>query len=60
MGEETSDEEKVVDDDTMSMDSVASFLDPWKPRFEAVLIEPKRRANKPSQDDIVKVINRGK
>ncbi|MFF2592523.1 hypothetical protein ACFVSZ_04090 [Priestia megaterium] len=47
-----------IDDDTMSMDSVASFLDPCKQRFEAVFIDSKRRANKPSQDDIVKWINK--
>ncbi|WP_191559861.1 hypothetical protein [Metabacillus idriensis] len=44
IGEETSDENDVIDDDTMSMDSVASFRDPCKQRFEAVFIESKRRA----------------
>ncbi|MBQ4869417.1 hypothetical protein IHQ11_23390 [Priestia megaterium] len=58
IGEETSDEDDVIDDDTMSMDSVASFWDPCKQRFEAVFIDSKRRANKPSQDDIVKWINK--
>ncbi|AYE51094.1 hypothetical protein ABEP42_02075 [Priestia megaterium] len=58
IGEETSDEDDVIDDDTISMDSVASFWDPCKQRFEAVFIESKRGANKPSQDDIVKWINK--
>lgn len=57
-GEETSDEDDVIDDDTISMDSVASFWDPCKQRFEAVFIESKRGANKPFQDDIVKWINK--
>ncbi len=57
-GEETSDEDDVIDDDTISMDFVASFWDPCKQRFEAVFIESKRGANKPSQDDIVKWINK--
>lgn len=40
------------ENNTMSMDSVASFWDPCKQRFEAVFIESKRRTNKPSQSDI--------
>lgn len=58
IGEETSDEDDVIDDDTMSMYSVTSFWNPCKQRFDAVSIESKRRANKPSQDDIVKWINK--
>ncbi|MED1204175.1 hypothetical protein [Heyndrickxia acidicola] len=58
IGEETSDEDDVIDNDTMSMDSVASFWDPCEQRYEAVFFESKRRANKPSQDDIVKWINK--
>ncbi|NHM30254.1 hypothetical protein [Neobacillus terrae] len=58
ISEETSDEDDVIGDDTMSMDSVASFWDPSKQCFEAVFIESKRRAIKPSQDDIVKWINK--
>lgn len=53
----TSDEDDVIDDYTMAMDSVAPFWDPCKQHFEAVFIESKRLANKPSQDDIVKWIN---
>lgn len=40
------------------MDSVTSFWDPCKQRFDAVFIESKRRANKPYQNDIVKWINK--
>ncbi|MCJ7989052.1 hypothetical protein MUB15_06705 [Priestia sp. OVS21] len=46
-GEETSDEDDVIDDDTISMDFVASFWDPCKQRFEAVFIESKRELINP-------------
>lgn len=42
----------IDENDTMSVDSVASFWDPCRQRFEAVFIESKRRTEKPSRENI--------